>query len=42
MDYREIKRLAGDPASVRKIAKVLLTVAGLADPAAWERDHLRS
>jgi hypothetical protein len=31
MDYREIQRLAGDPASVRKIAKVLLTVPGLSD-----------
>lgn len=31
MDYREIQRLAGDPAGVRKIAKVLLTVPGLTD-----------
>ena len=31
MDYREIQRLARDPASVRKIAKVLLTVPGLSD-----------
>jgi hypothetical protein len=31
MDYREIQRLAGDPASVRKIAKVLLTAPGLSD-----------
>jgi hypothetical protein len=29
MDYREIQRLARDPASVRKIARVLLTVPGL-------------
>jgi hypothetical protein len=31
MDYREIQRLGGDPAGVRKIAKVLLTVPGLSD-----------
>jgi hypothetical protein len=31
MDYREIQRLAGDPAGVRRIAKVLLTVPGLTD-----------
>jgi hypothetical protein len=31
MDYREIQRLARDPASVRKIANVLLTVPGLSD-----------
>ena len=31
MDYREIQRLARDPAGVRKIAKVLLTVPGLSD-----------
>jgi hypothetical protein len=32
MDYREIVRLAGDPAGVRKIAKTLLASAELTDP----------